>query len=61
MQTKSLLQLNAVLFGIIALLHVLRFLSSSPARIANWNIPLWLSIVAFIVSAWLCWQNWKAT
>ncbi len=59
MQTKPLLQLNAVIFGIIALIHLLRFLAGSPANIAGWEVPLWLSILAFLVSGWLCWQNWK--
>ncbi|MEK6963550.1 MAG: hypothetical protein AABX70_03930 [Nanoarchaeota archaeon] len=60
MQTKTLLQINTVIFAVVALIHLLRFLSGSPASIAGWDVPLWLSIVAFGVAGWLSWQNWEA-
>lgn len=60
MQTKNLLRINAVIFGLVALVHLLRFLSNSPANIAGWDVPVWISILGFAVAGWLSWKNWEA-
>lgn len=58
MNKKNLLQMNAVLFGVIAVLHLWRAVSGTEAVIAGMHIPLWGSYVAVVVAGVLAWMNW---
>ncbi|MSQ88872.1 MAG: hypothetical protein EXR32_06300 [Betaproteobacteria bacterium] len=44
------LQITSVVFGVIALLHLVRLLLGWPAQIAGWVVPLWLSWLAFFAT-----------
>ena len=61
MDKNQSLQLAAVIFGIIALLHLLRSILSWPARIADFDLPLWLSYIAVVVAGYLSWHMWNAS
>jgi hypothetical protein len=43
---RAYLQISGVVFGAVALLHVVRQLLDWPAQIAGWAVPLWLSWLA---------------
>lgn len=60
MKTKHLLSVNAVIFGLIAVLHVVRLVLRWPANIAGWPVPLWLSVAAVLVAGYLSYVNYSA-
>ena len=41
------------IFGIVALLHLLRAIFAWPVIIANWEMPFWLSWLAFVILLWM--------
>lgn len=59
MSQKTALRIGAVLFGIIGFLHILRLVNKWDALIGGWNVPLWLSVVAVVVSIGLSYWYWK--
>ena len=61
MDKNQSLLLAAVIFGIIALLHLLRSIFSWPARIANFDVPLLLSYVVVVVAGYLAWHMYNAS
>ena len=56
MNTKPYLVISASLFGVIAVLHLLRVILSVPANIGGTSLPVGLSwgglVVAATLSAW---------
>lgn len=60
MKTKQLLYVNSALFGLMAVLHLLRLLLQWPASIARWSVPMWLSAVALVAAGLLSYGNYKA-
>jgi len=60
MKTKDLgLRIAGTIFAVVALAHLLRLLTAVPVLIANWALPLWMSIVGFVVTCCLCFWLWK--
>ena len=43
---QAYLRTSGSVFGLIALLHVLRLLLRWPAQIAGWTVPIWISWLA---------------
>ena len=43
----------SAIFGIVALLHVLRIFFGWPAVIGGWTVPMWLSWIGLIVAGGL--------
>lgn len=50
MDQRSYVILSGVIFGLIAVLHVLRLFSQWQATIAGATVPLWLSGLAAVVA-----------
>jgi len=53
MSTKSFLLIAGVIFGIVAIAHLLRIFMALPVTIGGWIIPMWVSWVAVIVGTGL--------
>ena len=53
LKKETTLQVGGAIFGIIALLHLIRFVANWPASVNNWDVPRWLSVVGFVVAGWL--------
>jgi hypothetical protein len=51
---RSYLVVSAVLFGAVALLHLLRLIYGWPAVIGTTAMPLWVSVVGLVVAGALC-------
>lgn len=51
---KAYLGISGAIFGIVAVLHLLRLALDWPAQIGNWNVPFWVSWIALLLSAGLC-------
>ena len=50
MQQKTYNTITAVLFLIIAALHLLRIVFGWPAQIGGWSIPVWVSWLALVAT-----------
>lgn len=50
---STYLRTSGALFGLIALLHIVRLSLHWPAQVADWIVPFWLSWVAVLVPATL--------
>lgn len=59
MKPKTYHAVVGVIFAIIAVLHLLRLLNSWPAQIGTFVVPIWLSVVAVVVAAWLAYESYK--
>jgi uncharacterized protein YacL len=51
--------ITAVLFLVVALLHLLRIIFGWPAQIGNLSIPMWASWLALIVTAALAYLGFR--
>ncbi len=51
---KAYLGISGTIFGLIALLHVLRLVLDWPAQIGTWAVPFWVSWLAILLSGGLC-------
>ena len=61
MDKNNTLMLAAGVFGLIAVLHLLRSIFSWPASIANWNVPLWLSYLVVVAAGFLAWLMYSTS
>ena len=61
MDKNQSLMIAAVVFGLIALLHLLRSVFSWDARIANFDVPVWFSYIAVIAAGYLAWHMYSAS
>ncbi len=59
MESKTVLRLNAVLFGLVAVLHVLRIALGWDIYIGDWNAPMWASVLAVVIAGLIAYLNWK--
>lgn len=50
---KTYLLVSGTIFGIVALLHLLRLAFGWPAEIAGWSVPGWVSWAALAAAALL--------
>lgn len=48
---RAYLRISGALFGLIALLHILRLLRHWPAQIADWTVPISVSWIATLAAA----------
>ena len=50
MSEKTFSAIAAVIFGLVALLHLLRLVMGWSIVIATWSLPMWLSWVGLVVA-----------
>lgn len=53
--------LAAVIFGVIALLQLIRAVFGWQAVIENFNVPVYFSYIAFIAAGYLSWHMYNAS
>ena len=51
---RAYLVLSGLLFGAVALAHLLRLVYGWAAQINAWGVPLWVSWVGLVVAGVLC-------
>lgn len=61
MDKNKSLMLASVIFGVIALIHLLRSIFSWPASIAGFNIPVYVSYIAVVVAGYLAWHMYNVS
>lgn len=59
LKRKQLMQLNGVIFLIVAILHGLRVLNDWGVIVADWQVPMWLSYLIVVLAGYLLYQNWN--
>ena len=57
MDRERYLVISGSIFGMIALLHLVQMLGGLTLTIGVWTVPVWLSLVALIVSALLSYRG----
>jgi len=53
------LRIAGTIFGIVALLHLLRLVTDVSVVIAGNSLPIWLNVVGFIATCFLCFWLWS--
>ena len=61
MDKNQSLMLAAVVFGVIALLHLIRAVLGLKVMISSYETPAWISYFAFIVVGYLAWHMHNAS
>jgi branched-subunit amino acid permease len=56
---KTVLWINVIVFAIVAIFHLLRVLLNWDLQIGNWLAPVWLSVIAVIITATMVYLNSK--
>lgn len=59
MKQKTYFQVTGALFGLIAVLHLLRLFTNFEVNVAGWAIPIMASIVGAIVAGYLSYTAFK--
>lgn len=57
MNQKTYFTVTGLIFLVMAILHAARITYGWEAIINGWNVPLWLSWVAFVVSGYLAYRG----
>lgn len=52
--TRLYLLISGGIFGVVALLHLLRLIAAWPVQLGPWSVPMWVSWVGLVVPAILC-------
>jgi uncharacterized membrane protein YdbT with pleckstrin-like domain len=58
-RTKPLTLIAAIIFAIIALLHLYRLFTHYQVILGSHTIPMWASYVGVVVGAILAWGLWR--
>ncbi len=61
MNAKSFALLAAVIFAIVAVLHLIRAIAGWPVSIDMISVPIWVSWVACAITAVLAWVGLAAS
>ncbi len=51
MNTKAYLIVSTIIFAVVALAHLIRFALGWSAQLGTLSVPLWVSLLALLVSA----------
>ena len=51
---RTYIQITGAVFGVMALVHVVRLILNWPAQVGGWMVPIWISWVAILVAGALC-------
>ena len=56
---KIVLRLSGTIFGIVALMHILRLITKISVDIGNWQMPMWVNYFGFAGGVFLCVFLWN--
>ena len=59
MNQKSFNLITALIFLVIAILHLLRIVFGWSAVIGGWEVPQWVSWAAFLVAGYLAYEGFR--
>ena len=58
---KPFTTMSVVLLALVAVLHLLRFILGWEVTVNGLTVPVWLSAIAFVITAGLAIMVWKET
>ncbi|MFH1700489.1 MAG: hypothetical protein ABIE07_07860 [Candidatus Zixiibacteriota bacterium] len=53
MKTKKYCIVSGFIFGLVAILHLLRAIQGCTFQVCDWMVPIWMSYAGFIAAALL--------
>jgi len=56
---KPFVALASIIFAVVAILHALRLLYGWEVTINGWAVPMWVSVIGFVVPAGLALLLWR--
>ena len=59
MKPKQVAKISAIVFVVIAILHLIRVVLGWPAIIADFQLPVSVSLIAIVVAGYIAYENWK--
>lgn len=59
LENRNYLKVSGLIFTVVALMHLGRFLFGWNVQIADWQLPTWLSLVAAVVAGYLAYSAYK--
>ena len=51
MKTKAFVIVSTLFFALVAVMHLIRLTLGWSAQLGTWSVPLWVSVLAVLVSA----------
>jgi hypothetical protein len=51
---RTYLLISGIIFGLVAIAHLLRLALHWPLIVADWSVPQWVSVLGIIVPGVLC-------
>jgi hypothetical protein len=57
MSKDAFSRLAGAIFLIVAVVHALRLIFQWQVIVAGWQVPLWVSVVAFVIAAYLAYEG----
>jgi hypothetical protein len=60
MSKDTFRQLAVVIFFVVAVVHALRVAFKWELIVAGWQVPVWVSVVAVVVAAYLSYEGYRA-
>ncbi len=57
MSKDAFSRLAGAIFLAVAVVHALRLVFKWQVIVAGWQVPLWLSVVAFVIAAYLAYEG----
>jgi hypothetical protein len=60
MNSKNLwFRITCTIFGIIAIIHLLRIITGVPVLIDSWSLPMWVNWMGLVATGFLCFWFWR--
>ena len=59
MSKKTFPLLAGAIFLIVAVAHVLRLILRWEVVVAGWRVPMWVSVAAFVIAAYLAYEGFR--
>jgi uncharacterized membrane protein len=61
MNKNTFSTLSGLIFLIVAIAHALRLTFKWEVVVASWPVPMWISVVACVVAAYLAYEGFRMT
>lgn len=59
MSSKTFSILASIVFLLVAVVHVLRLVFRWEVIVVGWQVPLWISAVAFVIAAFMAYEGFR--
>ena len=59
MDHGTFMKVATAVFSVVAVFHALRLVMGWSVVIGGFGVPLWLSVVGFLVAGFLAWSGYK--